>query len=147
KEGLALSGSITFSLTAPDGSTAYTETDPVSAAAGWSSPIMVSTNGSGAGSQLATQAGDYYWSASFSSSNANYDGSFENGQGVTAETVHAIAPNLVIAKTGDPAPVNSTDPVHFAITLANNGAGSAFNVVLSDPLPDSTNLNWVIQSG
>jgi uncharacterized repeat protein (TIGR01451 family) len=58
-----------------------------------------------------------------------------------------IGPNLTVTKTGDPAPVNSTDDVHFVVTITNTGAGSALNVLLSDPLPDSAHLTWQIKAG
>ena len=65
--------------------------------------------------------------------------------GSATDTV--LAPNLTISKVGDPAIVNATDPVHFTITVGNTGAGTAYNVNLSDPLPASANLNWTIQAG
>ena len=58
-----------------------------------------------------------------------------------------LATDLTISKVGDPAPVNSPNPVHFTITVSNTGAGTAYDVNLSDPLPDSADLNWTIQAG
>src|SRR5205823_2317765 len=49
-----------------------------------------------------------------------------------------LAPNLTIAKTGT-GTVNSSDTVSFTVTVSNTGAGTAYNVNLSDPLPDSAN--------
>src|SRR5262249_6383501 len=65
---VAVAGSITFTLYDPSNTVVYTETDPVSAASGWS-PISVTTTGPGTGSRVATTAGTYQWVASFTSSN------------------------------------------------------------------------------
>src|SRR5205085_62792 len=57
--------------------------------------------------------------------------------GVSASATDAVlAPNLTITKTGN-GTVNSTDAVKFTIVVSNTGAGAAYNVSLSDPLPDS----------
>src|SRR4029077_9660615 len=56
------------------------------------------------------------------------------------------APHLVITKTGN-GTVNSTDTVSFTITVSNTGAGTAYNVSVSDPLPDSAHLTWTTDAG
>src|SRR5262249_34107220 len=46
--------------------------------------------------------------------------------------------------------VNSGDTVTFTITVTNNGPGSAFNVVLTDPLPNPVpgqQLTWTTDAG
>ena len=62
---------------------------------------------------------------------------------VTA-TDTVLAPNLAISETGS-GTVNSTDPVSFTITVGNTGAGTAYNVNLSDPLPSG--LSWTSDGG
>src|SRR5262249_9215641 len=57
-----------------------------------------------------------------------------------------LAPNLQITKTGN-GTVNSTATVSFPVTVSNTGAGTAYNVNLSDPLPDSAHLSWLTQAG
>src|SRR5204862_59386 len=55
-----------------------------------------------------------------------------------------LAPKLSVVKTPDSAsPLNSTDAVGFTITVSNaTGAGTAYGVVLSDPLPAPTGVSW-----
>src|SRR4029077_19360354 len=69
------------------------------------------------------------------------------GSASASATDTVRAPHLTISKVGDPGPVNSPDPVHFTITVSNTGAGTAYGVNLSDPLPDAAHLNWTIQAG
>jgi uncharacterized repeat protein (TIGR01451 family) len=69
------------------------------------------------------------------------------GSVTASATDTVLAPHLTITKVGDPAPVNSTDTVHFTITVSNTGAGTAYNVNLSDLLPDSANLSWTSDAG
>jgi RHS repeat-associated protein/uncharacterized repeat protein (TIGR01451 family) len=58
-----------------------------------------------------------------------------------------LPPSLSVTKTPDAATVNSTDTVGFTITVSNaSGAGSAYGVVLSDTLPDSS-LPWTTNAG
>src|SRR5205814_335961 len=56
------------------------------------------------------------------------------------------APNVTITKTGN-GTVNSTDTVSFTITVSNSGPGTAYNVSLSDALPDSAQLSWTTDAG
>src|SRR5205085_1945327 len=67
--------------------------------------------------------------------------------GVSASATDAVlAPNLTMTKTGN-GTVNSTDAVKFTIVVSNTGAGAAYNVSLSDPLPDSAHLAWTTDGG
>ena len=54
-----------------------------------------------------------------------------------------LAPNVTVTKSGS-GTVNSTDPVSFTVTVSNTGPGTAYNVNLNDPLPDSADLSWTI---
>jgi hypothetical protein len=75
---------LTFYLIAPNGSTVYTETQTVSA-----STSTYTTTGSGTGSELATQAGTYYWNVTYSG-NAFNGSVTHNGQTDTREQVKTI---------------------------------------------------------
>lgn len=70
-----------------------------------------------------------------------------NGTGPATKTY--VAPNLVVTKTPDAATVhltrNTTNYAGFTITVRNTGAGTAFNVLLDDDLPDpDAQLTWYI---
>jgi uncharacterized repeat protein (TIGR01451 family) len=56
-------------------------------------------------------------------------------------------PDLAITKTADPiGPVNAGDEIGFTIIVSNNGAGTAYDVSISDTLPTDAGLNWTIAS-
>ena len=57
-----------------------------------------------------------------------------------------LAPNLTITKTGN-GPINSPATATFTITVSNTGAGTAYGVNLSDPLPDTAQLSWTSSAG
>src|SRR5439155_1033591 len=63
---------------------------------------------------------------------------------ISSATDVVQAPNLTITKTGN-GTVNSTDTVRFTITVSNTGAGSAYNVNVSDALPGG--LAWTTDAG
>jgi hypothetical protein len=80
---------ITFTLIAPNGSTAYTETQTVTGTGNYT------TTGTGTGSEVATQVGTYYWNVSYSGN--TFNGSVNHGgqgdskeQLTTAKAVPAI---------------------------------------------------------
>jgi uncharacterized repeat protein (TIGR01451 family) len=64
-----------------------------------------------------------------------------------AVNITVLCPDLVVSKTPDASTVNSTDTVGFTITVTNNGAGQAKNVMLSDTLPTNSGLSWSINGG
>ena len=68
------------------------------------------------------------------------------GSVTASATDTVLAPHLTITKVGN-GTVNSTDTVAFTITVSNTGAGTAYNVSVSDPLPDAAHLTWMIQVG
>src|SRR5207237_338328 len=71
---------ITFTLIAPNGSTAYTETQNVTGTGNYS------TTGTGTGSELATQVGLYYWNVSYNANGSPFDtNASHSGQNDTAE--------------------------------------------------------------
>ncbi len=55
-------------------------------------------------------------------------------------TVHALAPQLAIAKRATPTVVNAGDPLTYNITISNTGPGYADQVLLTDILPVGTSL-------
>lgn len=72
--------------------------------------------------------------------------SSSNGPGASqGAVVNCNKPDLVVTKTGN-GPVNAGEHVEFAITVGNNGPGTAKAVTLSDPLPSGTAGGWSIES-
>src|SRR5207302_2346147 len=57
-------------------------------------------------------------------------------------TITVQAPLLRITKTPVTATVNATDPIGYTITVSNSGAGAAYGVNVSDPLPAPTGVIW-----
>ena len=55
-------------------------------------------------------------------------------------TVVVDCPLIVITKTADDPIVDAGDPIGFAITVTNTGAGAAFGVTVSDTLP--AGMTW-----
>ena len=53
-------------------------------------------------------------------------------------------PDLQATKTADANPVNAGDPIGFTISVMNDGDGTAHGVVLNDPLPKGSGLDWSI---
>ncbi len=69
----------------------------------------------------------------------------EVSTGVITITVQCAA--LVISKVADDAVVNAGDDIGYTITVTNNGAGTASNVVVHDTLPTNGGLSWTIDGG
>jgi uncharacterized repeat protein (TIGR01451 family) len=74
-------------------------------------------------------------------------------KGTNTDTVHdsativVLAPALSITKVADATPVNTGDPIGFAITVKNSaapGTGTAKAVTLNDPLPAGNGISWTI---
>jgi uncharacterized repeat protein (TIGR01451 family) len=138
--GFFETGTITFTLTGPGGFS-YTQTDTVHGNGTYTAADTVPTTG--------LVAGTYKWSAHYSGDTTNNSA---NDQGGTAEqTVVNIesdvgGPRLTIDKIGGET-VHSGDTVDFTIVVSNQGATTAQNVLLSDPLPDATHLTWTTDAG
>ena len=60
-----------------------------------------------------------------------------------AAELDVVCPDLDVEKVPDAATVSAGDDIGFTITITNNGAGTAKNVTLSDPLPAGTGISWV----
>jgi uncharacterized repeat protein (TIGR01451 family)/LPXTG-motif cell wall-anchored protein len=75
-----------------------------------------------------------------------------NGTGgsSTVATVSVLCPALVLSKTADAASVTAGSQLGFRVTASNSGApgtGTAHGVVINDPLPAGTGVNWTIAAG
>jgi uncharacterized repeat protein (TIGR01451 family) len=55
-------------------------------------------------------------------------------------SIACLQPGLSISKTADEATVSAGDPAGFTMVVTNMGAGKAYDVTLSDPLP--ANVAW-----
>ena len=75
-----------------------------------------------------------------------------NGTGGSSEvaTVSVLCPALVLSKTADAASVSAGSQIGFTVTASNSGApgtGTARDVVIDDPLPSGTGVNWFVVTG
>ncbi|MDT4925344.1 MAG: hypothetical protein QOG01_3057, partial [Pseudonocardiales bacterium] len=75
-----------------------------------------------------------------------------NGTGGDSDTANVTiqCANLSLVKTADAASVDAGSPIGFTVTASNSGAagtGIARNVVIDDPLPSGTGIDWSIASG
>ena len=120
-------GAITFTLTAPDGTTAATETAAVAGDGSYTTPTPV----------LATQAGSYTWSATYGGDTKNSP-VHDNGQNETLATVKA-APALNTQATATAGNVVGTSILSDKATLS--GAYSPTGLVtFTLSQPDGTTI-------
>jgi uncharacterized repeat protein (TIGR01451 family)/LPXTG-motif cell wall-anchored protein len=75
-----------------------------------------------------------------------------NGAGGDSDvaTVSVLCPNVTLTKVADAATVTAGSQIGFTITASNSGApgtGTATGVVINDPLPAGTGIDWSIASG
>ena len=61
-------------------------------------------------------------------------------------TVHVQCPGLHITKTADADSVNVGSPIGFTVEVTNDGAGTATDVNMTDPLPTGPGITWSIAS-
>ncbi|RNL80148.1 DUF11 domain-containing protein [Nocardioides marmorisolisilvae] len=69
-----------------------------------------------------------------------------NGTGTDSDvaTVTVLCPHLAISKTADDATVNVGSQIGFTVTATNDGQGTASGVLVNDPLPAGSGINWTI---
>jgi uncharacterized repeat protein (TIGR01451 family) len=85
-------------------------------------------------------AGNYQWQAVYSGDEKN-----EGATSACGSEPLSIAPTEVgITKTADQLAVDAGDPIGYTITVTNNGAGTAFNIVVTDELPVAPGLDWTV---
>ena len=96
----------------------------------------------------ATDCGDLVNTATVTASNDSV------GSHSSTADVFVSCPLVVITKQADDTDIVAGDPIGFTITIANTGAGVAFGVTASDPLPagfdwviDPANAAWKIEGG
>jgi len=73
-----------------------------------------------------------------------------NGTGDDSDlaTVTVLCPSVSLAKTADAATVAAGQQIGFTVTASNAaGVGTAHGVVIDDPLPSGSGVDWSIASG
>ena len=71
-----------------------------------------------------------------------------DGSGDATASVVVNCPDITVVKTAVASPVSAGDPIAFDITVSNSnvtGTGTAYNVTLTDPLPNG--ITWSENSG
>ncbi|MDB5357471.1 MAG: hypothetical protein JWN24_3924 [Phycisphaerales bacterium] len=131
--GTSPTGSITFTLKAPDGGTADSETFPVVGNGTYSTSNPV----------IATQVGTYIWSASYSG-DAQNNGTVDNGAGESLTTVKA---SPAISTVASPGGVVGSTLLSDSVTVSG-GDSPAGTVIFTLTAPDSsTSTQTVTFSG
>ncbi|MEO6277009.1 MAG: SdrD B-like domain-containing protein [Roseateles sp.] len=74
-------------------------------------------------------------SVTVSTTTPEISGGAANNTATQATAINAPAYDLIVNKTDDVDPVNVDDNVTYTLTVTNNGASTAENVVLTDTLP------------
>lgn len=72
------------------------------------------------------------------------DGDTNTENDASTATVRVECPALEITKTANADMVSAGEPISFWINLGNAGDGTAFDVMLSDALPDGEGISWSI---
>jgi uncharacterized repeat protein (TIGR01451 family) len=68
-----------------------------------------------------------------------------DGSDEASASVEVLCAQIAITKTANPAgPVNAGDAIGFDITVTNDGAGTAANVVMTDELP--AGIDWTVSA-
>ncbi|OYV85111.1 MAG: hypothetical protein B7Z73_14210, partial [Planctomycetia bacterium 21-64-5] len=131
-------GTVTFTLTQPDGTTV-----PVGTA--------VTINGDGtynaSTTVLATQVGTYTFHASYSGDSLN-DGAVDDGQNESLNITQQQQTQVDILKIADQQSIDAGQTAGFTIKISNDGANTATGLTLNDPLPPGygNDINWQIDS-
>jgi uncharacterized repeat protein (TIGR01451 family) len=127
-------GTIAFTLYAPDNSVAFTQTVTVNHGNG-----LYSTSNTA----VATQAGTYQWVVVYSGDANN--AKVTSGMGSEPVAVTG-SPDVDALKTADQATIIAGAQAGFTITVKNEGNVAATGVTLTDPLPAGAgnDINWMI---
>ncbi|MGA0612415.1 SdrD B-like domain-containing protein [Caldimonas sp. KR1-144] len=72
-------------------------------------------------------------------------GGAANNSATQATTINAPTYDLIVNKTDDADPINVGDQVTYTVTVTNNGASTAENVVLTDTLPSAAGAPTFVQ--
>jgi uncharacterized repeat protein (TIGR01451 family) len=128
-------GTVTFTLTQPDGTTVPVGT-----------PITINGDGTYNASTtvLATQAGTYTFHASYSGDSLN-NGAVDDGQNESVTVTTQLA-QVEVFKVADQPSIDAGDTAGFTVTIKNVGQNTAQGVTLSDSLPAGVadDINWQI---
>ena len=130
-------GSITFTLTEPDGTVITEGPVAVSGDGTYNAPTPVT----------ATQVGTYTWLATYTGDGLN-NGAIDNGTNETLGIVAATPPVLTITKVADQGTVTAGSQIGYTVTITNTGGSAATGLALSDPLPPGGNefFKWTIDT-
>jgi uncharacterized repeat protein (TIGR01451 family) len=127
-------GTITFTLYAPDNSVAFTQMVTVNHGNG-----LYSTSNTA----VATQGGTYQWVAVYGGDPNNQPVSSKKGD---EPVVVTGSPDVDVLKTPDQATIIAGTQAGFTVTVTNEGNATATGVTLTDPLPAGlgNDINWMI---
>ena len=93
------------------------------------------------GTTTADNCGNVYNLASATASNESAADAQDNSDDAT---IVVNCPDISVTKTADNSPINAGETASYTITVTNNGAGKADDVLLTDTLP--AGINWTDNS-
>lgn len=131
-------GTVTFTLTQPDGTTI-----PVG------SPVTINGDGTynAPTTILATEVGTYTFHASYSGDALN-NGAVDDGQNESVNVTSPPSTQIVVTKIADQQSINAGAIAGFTVEITNDGPNAATGLNLSDPLPPgyANDINWQIDT-
>ena len=148
---------VTVSNTGDGKATGVSATDTLPAGHSWA--IDGAANGWAIASGKLTWTGDLAGKTSTSvhivatTSPADCAAGIDNTASVTSDlypsdsasaSVAVQCPDVTVVKTADNSPISAGETAAFTITVGNSGAGTAYGVTLSDPLPSG--VDWTTSS-
>jgi uncharacterized repeat protein (TIGR01451 family) len=92
----------------------------------------------------AEDCGDLVNTATVAASN---EPAANEGNNSSEATITVNCAAIDVDKVADAEQVDAADPIGFTITVTNNGAGTATDVMLTDTLPTNDGLDWSIDGG
>jgi uncharacterized repeat protein (TIGR01451 family) len=139
--GYSPTGTITFTLVAPNSTTVDTETVTVNGNGTYTTPTGYSLPSSG-------PTGTYQWNAVFTDTSGNNFNAGDVNDSSEQVTVTGGTPSLAITKTADQGSVAAGSTIGFTVTITNNGNATASGLMLTDSLPPGSggDILWSIDN-
>lgn len=107
---------------------------------------VIPTLAPGTGYTVHVTSGTVYASCTQYPNTATVTVGNETGTFTSQASITVQCPSLAINKTADATPVSTGTPIGFQVVVSNGGPGIARSVVVDDPLPAGSGVDWSIAS-